>query len=68
MLCLTAEPPLRLLSVQELRSLVMVFWDADAEKRPSFEDIIVKLEDMLKTLPKHSHFNKANDGDCCAVQ
>ncbi len=44
-------------------------WDGNPEKRPSFEDIIVKLEALLKDMPKHSPFTGGSGaGDCCGVQ
>lgn len=33
---------------QRLRELVTSCWDADAEKRPTFEEIVIILEEMLK--------------------
>lgn len=52
---------------KELRMLVIQCWDGDADKRPGFEEIISKLEGMLKLLPKHMHFNKSNN-ECCTLQ
>jgi hypothetical protein len=53
---------------QKLRELVCDCWEPDAEKRPSFEDIVTRLEEMLKELPKHTIFNKSQaPGDCCVV-
>jgi hypothetical protein len=54
--------------VQKLRELVCDCWEPDAEKRPSFEDIVTRLEEMLRELPKHTIFNKSTSpGDCCVV-
>lgn len=63
-------PPKRKVSPveQKLRKLVEDCWSADPEERPSFEDIISRLEEMLKTLPKHSFFSKGGSGGgggCC---
>lgn len=52
---------------QELRRLVDDCWAADPEARPSFEDVVTRLEKLLKDMPKHAHFSKANEG-CCSVQ
>ncbi|KAJ9508672.1 hypothetical protein QJQ45_027961 [Haematococcus lacustris] len=65
-----AFPPRRQLSpIQEgLRTLVKNCWEGEPEKRPSFEDIVQRLEAMLETLPKHTHFDKGPaPGDCCVV-
>lgn len=46
-------------------------WDGNPEQRPSFEEVIVKLEELLKTLPKHSTVGSGGGGgasDCCIVQ
>mmetsp|Transcript_33425 Transcript_33425/g.73919 ORF Transcript_33425/g.73919 Transcript_33425/m.73919 type:complete len:522 (-) Transcript_33425:758-2323(-) len=53
---------------KKLRQLVMDCWDGDAEARPTFESIIARLEEILKTLPKHTVFSKPNQ-DCanCVV-
>jgi len=53
---------------QKLRDLVTACWDPDAEKRPTFEEIVSKLEELLKELPKHQYFVKGQQpGDCCVV-
>lgn len=54
--------------LQKLRELVTDCWDGDAEARPTFEDIVHRLEDILKDLPKHSHFSKNDTGCACSVQ
>ena len=58
------------LALQELRNLVVQCWDGNPQLRPNFEDVIVKLEDLLKTLPKHSTVGSGGGGggDCCIVQ
>lgn len=60
-------PPRRNLSeVQlELRDLITCCWASDAEARPSFEDIIARLENLLSKLPKHQYYNKSSG--CCGV-
>ncbi len=43
-------------------------WDGDAEKRPSFEEIVAELEQLLAGLPKHGAFKKGQaPGDCCTI-
>jgi hypothetical protein len=43
-------------------------WDGDAEKRPTFEEVVAELEEMLKSLPQHQIFIKGQaPGDCCVV-
>jgi len=42
-------------------------WAADPEARPSFEDVVSRLEGLLKTLPKHIPYSKA-DEPCCSIQ
>eukprot|EP00198_Chlamydomonas_reinhardtii_P014004 XP_001703341.1 predicted protein [Chlamydomonas reinhardtii] len=51
-----------------MRRLIEDCWAADAEKRPTFEEIIQRLEAQLARLPKHQHFEK--DAACtgCNVQ
>ena len=72
--CLNQPPlltiPLHFNGVQELRKLVVQCWDGNPEARPSFEDVIVLLEDLLKKMPKHSTHgsNGGGPGDCCSVQ
>ena len=42
-------------------------WDPNADKRPSFEQIVVRLEEVVLLLPLHIHtFTKDNDS-CCSV-
>lgn len=54
---------------QALRQLVSDCWHTDPESRPSFEDIVNRLEDMLKTMPKHSPYTAGGGaGGCCSVQ
>lgn len=53
---------------QNLRSLIEDCWAADPESRPSFEDVVNRLEDMLKDMPKHSPYSKGNDGCQCSLQ
>ncbi|KAI8477080.1 MAG: kinase-like domain-containing protein [Monoraphidium minutum] len=50
-----------------LRRIVDDCWNADPEARPSFEDVVGRLEALLATLPKHSPYSKGQ-GECCAVQ
>ncbi len=55
---------------QKLRELVTKCWDGDADKRPSFEEIVAELEQMLEGLPKHGVFRKGQTPDntgCCVV-
>lgn len=51
-----------------MRQLIEDCWAADAEKRPTFEEVISRLEAQLARLPKHQHFEK--DAACmgCNVQ
>ncbi len=53
---------------QAMRQLIEDCWAADAEKRPTFEEVISRLEAQLARLPKHQHFEK--DAACmgCNVQ
>jgi hypothetical protein len=52
---------------QELRSIISDCWAADPEARPSFEEVVARLERLLKTLPKHVPYSRA-DERCCSVQ
>jgi hypothetical protein len=54
--------------LQNLRKLIDDCWAADPEARPSFEDVVNRLEDMLKDMPKHSPYSKGNDGCQCSLQ
>ncbi len=54
---------------QDLRELVTICWSGNPEKRPNFEEIIVRLEGLLKGMPKHSSFTAGGGaGACCNVQ
>jgi hypothetical protein len=59
---------LLLLLCQNLRKLIDDCWAADPEARPTFEDVVNRLEDMLKDMPKHSPYSKGNDGCQCSLQ
>jgi hypothetical protein len=59
---------LLLLSSQNLRKLIDDCWAADPEARPTFEDVVNRLEDTLKDMPKHSPYSKGNDGCQCSLQ
>jgi hypothetical protein len=50
--------------LQNLRKLIEDCWTADPEARPSFEDVVNRLEDMLKDMPKHSPYNKGQGEGC----
>lgn len=52
---------------QELHQLVDDCWAPDPEARPSFEDVVARLEKLLGGMPKHAHYSKADAG-CCALQ
>lgn len=52
---------------EELRRLVADCWAADPDARPTFEDVVARLERLLKDTPKHAHYAK-NNGECCSVQ
>lgn len=52
---------------QNLRGVIEDCWTADPESRPSFEDVVNRLEDMLKDMPKHSPYSKGNDGCQCSL-
>lgn len=43
-------------------------WHADAEQRPTFEQIIKLLEEMLVKLPPHQHFTQDAGCSSCTVQ
>lgn len=62
--------PNRVLSEADaaLRRLVTDCWDGDPEKRPSFVEIITRLEELLKKMPKHEIFKGGGGGECCTVQ
>lgn len=65
----TSVPVLLLLLLsQNLRKLIDDCWAADPEARPTFEDVVNRLEDMLKDMPKHSPYSKGNDGCQCSLQ
>ena len=52
-----------------LRRLVVDCWDGDPEKRPAFVEIIARLEELLKKMPKHEIFKGGNAGECgCILQ
>jgi hypothetical protein len=55
-------------SVQDLRRVIESCWTADPEARPSFEEVVSRLEEMLKTLPKHSTYSGHSGSSCCSVQ
>jgi hypothetical protein len=59
---------LLLLLLQSLRKLIEDCWASDPEARPTFEDVVGRLEDMLRDMPKHSPYNKAADGCACSMQ
>ncbi|WIA29235.1 hypothetical protein OEZ86_011743 [Tetradesmus obliquus] len=63
-------PPRRNLTpmTQSLRQLIEDCWAADPEARPSFEDVVSRLEDLLRQLPKHSPYSKAAEGCACSMQ
>lgn len=50
-----------------LTDLIRQCWDEDPARRPSFEDVIARLEQELATLPKHTPFT-AKDRPCCSLQ
>lgn len=53
---------------QALRKLIDDCWTSDPEARPSFEDVVGRLEDMLRDMPKHSPYSKGQDGCQCSLQ
>lgn len=62
----TFPPRRNLTPVQiELRDIISCCWAADAETRPTFEEVIARLEALLTQLPKHQYYNKPNG--CCGV-
>ncbi|GIL72919.1 hypothetical protein Vretimale_4568 [Volvox reticuliferus] len=63
-------PPRSKLSSTEvaMRRLIEDCWAADAEKRPTFEEIIQRLEIELAKMPKHQHFEKDAACTSCIVQ
>lgn len=63
-------PPRRSLPpmTQALRKLVEDCWAADPEARPSFEEVVGRLENMLRDLPKHSAYAPQQDGCSCSLQ
>ena len=50
---------------QALKNLVVQCWDADPEKRPNFEQIIIILEGLLKKIPRET---SSGSGGCCSIQ
>ena len=40
-------------------------WDAHAEKRPDFEEVIAILEALLKKVPREQ---SSGGGGCCTIQ
>lgn len=50
---------------QALKDLVVQCWDADPEKRPNFEQIIIILEGLLKKIPREP---SSGSGGCCSIQ
>jgi serine/threonine protein kinase len=57
-------PPRRSLTpmTEALRQLVSDCWHPDADARPTFEDVVGRLEDLLRRLPAHSAFVKRGGG------
>lgn len=53
-------------AAQALRELVVRCWDADPEKRPSFEEVILILEALLKKIPREGA--APGGGGCCTIQ
>jgi len=55
--------------MQELRKLVEHCWSPQPEDRPSFEDIVDRLEEVVKSLPRHAKGDGAGgtSGGCCTV-
>ena len=55
-------------AVQALRKLIEDCWTSDPEARPTVEEIVNRLEDMLRDMPKHSPYSKAQEGCQCSLQ
>ena len=51
--------------MQALKALVVRCWDANAEKRPDFEEVIALLDVLLKKVPRE---DSSGGGGCCTVQ
>ncbi|MEW5309905.1 MAG: hypothetical protein WDW38_001748 [Sanguina aurantia] len=58
--CSDAGHTPKLPTQETLRDLVISCWSSDADKRPTFEHIILKLETLIKDLPPHTHVGKGN--------
>jgi serine/threonine protein kinase len=52
---------------EALRALVEDCWHPDAESRPTFVEIIKRLEDVLAKLPGHQYYAKGGAANCCAM-
>jgi len=52
----------------DIKALIERCWSANAENRPSFEQIVLRLEEILTLLPRKSKSGDGSGSDgCCAV-
>ena len=53
----------------EVRAVIEACWDPDPERRPSFEEVVTRLETVLARLPRPAEGAGGAGGGCaCVVQ
>ena len=52
----------------EVRAVMEACWDPDPERRPSFEEVVEKLEAVMERTPRPDFCKGAGGGGCCTVQ
>ena len=53
-------------AAQELKRLVKQCWDPNPEKRPVFEEVVKRLDTLIKIMPREA--GGGGGGGCCSVQ
>ena len=52
----------------EVRAVMEACWDPDPERRPSFEEVVEKLEAVMERTPRPDFGGGGAGGGCCTVQ
>lgn len=52
----------------EVRAVMEACWDPDPERRPSFEEVVEKLEGVMEKTPRPDLSGGGGGGRCCTVQ
>ena len=51
-----------------VRAVMEACWDPNPERRPSFEEVVEKLEGVMAVTPRPDFGSGGGGGGCCAVQ